>query len=85
MTLGGSPMAVAVPPMLENITSAIRTYFGSSSSTSHSLQVRGQKYKRETRGQDGEEVLKYQNLARDLLKLKHLKVYVFLVVVVGVG
>ena len=29
MTLGGSPMAVAVPPILENTTSAIRTGRGS--------------------------------------------------------
>ena len=33
MTLGGSPMAVAVPPMLENTTSAMSTGRGSRFST----------------------------------------------------
>ena len=37
MTLGGSPTAVAVPPMLENTTSAISTGRGSRFSTWHSL------------------------------------------------
>ena len=38
MTLGGSPMAVAVPPMLENTTSAISTGRGSRFNTWHNLQ-----------------------------------------------
>ena len=37
MTFGGSPIAVAVPPMLLNITSAMRTCFGSIAITSHNL------------------------------------------------
>ena len=36
-TLGGSPTAVDVPPMLANITSAINTCLGSRSRASHSL------------------------------------------------
>ena len=39
-TLGGSPMAVAVPPMLENRTSAMRTCIGSSPSASDNLNHR---------------------------------------------
>ena len=38
ITFGGSPIAVAVPPMLENITSAIKIFFGSKFNTSQSLQ-----------------------------------------------
>ena len=38
ITLGGSPTAVAAPPMLVKITSAIRTCLGSRLSTSHNLQ-----------------------------------------------
>lgn len=37
MTFGGSPMAVAAPPMFVKITSAIRTCLGSRLSTSHNL------------------------------------------------
>lgn len=44
ITLGGSPTAVAAPPILVKITSAIRTCLGSRLSTSHNLQIRrGQK------------------------------------------
>lgn len=38
ITLGGSPMAVAVPPMLENKTSAIKMFLGSRFNTSHNLE-----------------------------------------------
>lgn len=38
ITFGGSPTAVAAPPMLVKITSAIRTCLGSRLSTSHNLQ-----------------------------------------------
>lgn len=38
ITLGGSPMAVAVPPMLENKTSAIKMFLGSKFNTSHNLE-----------------------------------------------
>ena len=37
ITLGGSPIAVAVPPILENNTSAIRIFRGSKFNTSQSL------------------------------------------------
>ena len=40
MTFGGSPTAVAVPPMLENKTSAMRMGLGSSCRTSHRLDGR---------------------------------------------
>lgn len=40
ITLGGSPTAVAAPPILVKITSAIRTCLGSRLSTSHNLQIR---------------------------------------------
>ena len=40
MTLGGSPMAVAVPPMFENMTTARRTCLASSSNTSHNLYMK---------------------------------------------
>ncbi len=40
MTLGGSPTAVAAPPMLVKMTSAIRTCLGSRLSTSHNLMYR---------------------------------------------
>ena len=43
MTLGGSPMAVAVPPMLEKRICAISKRFGSRLSTSHNLQVMDQR------------------------------------------
>ena len=38
MTFGGSPIAVAVPPMFENRTSAIRIFLGSKFNTSQSLE-----------------------------------------------
>ena len=40
-TLGGSPIAVAVPPILENKTSAIRTCIGSSPKASLNLYQEG--------------------------------------------
>ena len=39
MTFGGSPIAVAVPPMLENTTSAISTGRGSRFNTWQSLEI----------------------------------------------
>ena len=41
MMLGGSPIRVAVPPMLEAITSAIRNGTGGASMRSHSSSVTG--------------------------------------------
>ena len=37
MTFGGSPIPVAVPPMFENNTSAIKIFLGSKFKTSHNL------------------------------------------------
>lgn len=37
MTLGGSPIAVEVPPIFENKTRAMIIFFGSKRETSHNL------------------------------------------------